>query len=237
MIRLKDVCKSYNRGRGEVQALDKLSFEIGQGERVSLLGRSGSGKTTLLNLLAGLDRASAGELEVNKQDLVSCPSVELDRYRQQTVGVVFQQFRLVKHQTAFQNVALPLMFAGLSRAKRRERVLECLKLVGLEDRAGHRPTEMSGGEQQRVAVARAISSRPKLLLADEPTGNLDSRNAEQIMDLLITVQAEVETTLLLITHDENLAGQYTKRILRLSDGRLQQDTGLAMASEQSDLAS
>lgn len=220
MIRAHQICKSYERGRRQVVALSNVSFEIAEGERVALLGRSGSGKTTLLNLLAGLDRVTSGDLTVHTHPLSKFSVLEMDQYRQSTVGVVFQQFRLIKHKTAAQNVALPLVFSQVARKQRRERVAECLQLVGLQDRASHKPAELSGGEQQRVAVARAICHSPKLLLADEPTGNLDSSHATQIMELLVRVQQEVKTTLILITHDEELARDYTTRILRLQDGHI-----------------
>lgn len=223
MIVASNICKTYCRGSTSVEALRDVSFEIQAGERVALLGRSGSGKSTLLNILAGLDRATKGQLKIGDVDL-SDPSLEiLDQYRQSQVGVVFQQFRLIKHKTARQNVALPLILSGASRRVRKERVAECLKLVGLEDRAHHRPTELSGGEQQRIAVARAISHQPKVLLADEPTGNLDSSNAEHIMQLIVDVQRRVQSTFVLITHDEKLAHEYTDRILRLEDGQLRSD--------------
>lgn len=201
-----------------------VSFDVGVGETVSLLGKSGSGKTTLLNLLAGLDRASTGLLEVDGTMLTDCRPQAVDQFRRRSIGIVFQQFRLLRHQTAMQNVCLPLMLSGVGSVERNERARHCLDLVGLSDRVSHKPAEMSGGEQQRVAIARAIANQPKVLLADEPTGNLDSSNAVSIMDLLMRVRRESGSTLILITHDEELAGQYTDRIIRLADGRLISDS-------------
>ncbi len=201
-----------------------VSFDVGVGETVSLLGKSGSGKTTLLNLLAGLDRASTGLLEVDGTMLTDCRPQAVDQFRRRSIGIVFQQFRLLRHQTAMQNVCLPLMLSGVGFVERTERARHCLDLVGLSDRVSHKPAEMSGGEQQRVAIARAIANQPKVLLADEPTGNLDSSNAVSIMDLLMRVRRESGSTLILITHDEELAGQYTDRIIRLADGRLISDS-------------
>lgn len=230
IIAAEAITKEYRRGDRSVKALDRVSFQIEAGQRVALLGRSGSGKSTLLNLMAGLDRATEGSLTVAGRDLVNSSGAELDRFRQSLIGVVFQQFRLIKHRTAFQNVELPLIVAGLSVKERRIRVEECLQRVGLANRASHRPGEMSGGEQQRVAVARSIANRPQILLADEPTGNLDSHTASQIMELIREVQIEVNATLVLITHDHDLANSATDRILRITDGRLSE----ASASPESE---
>lgn len=224
MIKASNISKSYRRGSKVVSALSDVSFEILTGEKVSLLGKSGSGKTTLLNLLAGMDRTTAGTLEVDGTELSECKSKAIDQFRRRSIGIVFQQFRLLRHQTALQNVCLPAMISGVSPTRRLERARQCLELVGLADRLNHRPTEMSGGEQQRVAIARAIVNQPKVLLADEPTGNLDSANAVLIMDLLSRVWRESGATLVLITHDEELAEKYTDRILRLADGQLVRDS-------------
>lgn len=224
MIKASHISKSYRRGSKDVSALLDVSFDLGVGETVSLLGKSGSGKTTLLNLLAGLDRTTSGDLEVDGTNLTHCSPRDVDQFRRQSIGIVFQQFRLLRHQTALQNVGLPLMISGVGSAKRTERAKQCLDLVGLSDRMSHKPAEMSGGEQQRVAIARAIANQPKVLLADEPTGNLDSANAVSIMDLLMRVKIESGSTIILITHDEELASQYTDRIIRLADGRLVSDS-------------
>ena len=218
-------------------ALSEVSFEIGAGERVSLLGKSGSGKTTLLNLLSGMDRTTAGSLEVDGTRLSECKSKAIDQFRRRSIGIVFQQFRLLRHQSALQNVCFPSIISGVAPAKRVERARQCLKLVGLEGRLHHLPTEMSGGEQQRVAIARAIVNQPKVLLADEPTGNLDSANAVLIMDLLSRVWRESKATLVLITHDEELAEKYTDRILRLADGQLVSDLPNSEQQDRADLLS
>ena len=220
MIRASKICKTYRRGKAEVAALADVSFEIDSGESVALLGKSGSGKTTLLNLLGGLDRLSSGELLADGHSLGQCSKKDLDAYRQHSIGIVFQQFRLIRHRTAFQNIELPLIVAGQDRATRYQKVNACLDQVGLANRGHHFPTELSGGEQQRIAVARAIVNRPRILLADEPTGNLDSKNAVQIMQLLTGIQRDLDATMILVTHDEELAHSYTSRIIRLADGQV-----------------
>lgn len=220
LIEANNLGKTYHRGAMPVHALRNLSFDIRQGERVCIFGKSGSGKSTLLNLLAGLDRPTSGTLRVGDFDLSEPTPELLDSYRQRYVGVVFQQFRLIRHKTARQNISMPLLIAGMRRRERKQRVDECLELVGLKDRAHHRPTELSGGEQQRVAVARAIANSPKLLLADEPTGNLDSENAEKVMQLLTDAQKASQSTLVLITHDRALAESYADRIFAMQDGEL-----------------
>jgi len=235
-ISASNIAKAYRRAGKDVDALRDVSFEINQGESVSLLGKSGSGKTTLLNLLAGLDRVTSGELAVDGRKLSKCSKKEMDLFRQESIGVVFQQFRLVRHRTAFQNVELPLMIGAISKRERNLRVAECLNLVGLQERATHKPTEMSGGEQQRVAIARAISNRPKVILADEPTGNLDSVNAQLIMELLCHVKDETDATLVLITHDEEIASRYTNRVIRLADGRLISDSETKNSNDGSEVA-
>jgi putative ABC transport system ATP-binding protein len=224
LIEAKDLSKTYYRGSVPVHALRNVSFEVQPGERICIFGKSGSGKSTLLNILAGLDRPTSGTLRLGDVDL-SDPTPELlDTYRQRYVGIVFQQFRLIRHKTARQNIAMPLLIAGKGRRERKQRVEECLRLVGLTDRANHRPPELSGGEQQRVAVARAIANSPPLVLADEPTGNLDSENAEKVMQLLIAAQRTSQSTLVLITHDRSLAESFTDRILSLRDGELVSET-------------
>jgi len=225
-VRAEAIEKTYPRTRdAEVVAvaLSGANFEIAEHESVSLLGRSGSGKSTLLNLLAGLDRPTQGRLHVGSYELSACSKTQLDQYRREMVGVVFQQFRLVAHKSAEQNVALPLMFAGVGVRERECRVAECLELLGRSGRAKHSPAELSGGEQQRVAVARAIANTPKLLLADEPTGNLDSQNAKQVMELLQQARAASNATLVLVTHDAELAEQYTDRTLVMNDGRIEEE--------------
>jgi predicted ABC-type transport system involved in lysophospholipase L1 biosynthesis ATPase subunit len=190
------------------------------GERVALLGKSGSGKSTLLNLLGGLDRSSSGSLEVAGQSLDRLSSRALSDYRSREVGMIFQGFNLIASRTAWQNVELPMIFAGRSRRHRRTEAREALEAVGLGDRLDHKPAELSGGESQRVAIARALVNRPKILLADEPTGNLDSATAWQVVSLLLDHVNRHRATLILVTHDEELARNSTERILRLKDGQL-----------------
>jgi len=213
--------KHYGTQERPVKALDDVDLKVGKTERVALVGRSGSGKTTLLNLLAGLDRPTSGELRVAGKSLSSLDSEALANYRCHDIGVVFQSFQLLPHRTALQNVELPLMLQRVSKRERRELAQQALSRVGLGQRATHRPDELSGGEQQRVAVARAIVHRPGLLLADEPTGNLDSKTAAQVMDLILEVVAETNAAMILITHDRNLAQTAATRIVTMSDGRIE----------------
>jgi predicted ABC-type transport system involved in lysophospholipase L1 biosynthesis ATPase subunit len=219
-VRARDLTKTYGRTDATVHALRGVSLEIQRGERVALLGKSGSGKSTLLNLLGGLDRPTTGSLEVGGRDLFRLRSRELARHRLTTVGMIFQAFNLIPARTALENVALPLIFAGRPARQRSAAARQALQAVGLEQRLHHRPAELSGGEQQRVAIARALVNRPALLLADEPTGNLDSATAGGIVGLLTDHVRAHGTTMILVTHDEELARRCTDRILRLQDGTL-----------------
>jgi predicted ABC-type transport system involved in lysophospholipase L1 biosynthesis ATPase subunit len=219
-IRLTDLVKTYGRSTPQVHALRGVSLEVGRGERVGLLGKSGSGKSTLLNLLGGLDRPTSGSIQVAGCDLSRMRSRELARYRQATVGMIFQSFNLIPSRTALQNVTLPLIFAGMAGRERLEVGRRALEAVGLGERLQHRPTELSGGEQQRVAIARALVNRPKMLLADEPTGNLDSATANEVIALLDRHVCEQSMTLVLVSHDEELARACTDRIVRLQDGQV-----------------
>jgi len=210
----------YTMGESIVRAVEDVSFTIAGGEFAALLGPSGSGKSTLLNLLAGLDRLSAGSIVVAGRDLSTMDSEALARYRRLTVGMIFQSFNLVPTMTLADNVELPLRFAESPRSERQGRVLELLTNVGLAHRAHHRPTELSGGEQQRGAIARALANRPSVLLADEPTGNLDSRNGHEVMALLRELNEKMGVTVLMVTHDPALAAQYARKSLQMADGRL-----------------
>lgn len=212
--------KAYGDGANCVRALDQMDLRVNEAERVALVGKSGSGKTTLLNLLAGLDTPTSGELVVAGHNLSGLNSRDLAHYRCRAIGVVFQSFQLLGHCSARQNVELPLMLQGKSPKERRQLALAAIDRVGLSNRARHLPHELSGGEQQRVAVARAIVHRPGLLLADEPTGNLDSRTAAQIMDLMLEVVGETGAALILITHDSRLAAEAATRVLTMKDGRI-----------------
>ncbi|GAB4152099.1 MAG: ABC transporter ATP-binding protein [Planctomycetaceae bacterium] len=203
-----------------VHALRGVSLEVKRGERLALLGKSGSGKSTLLNLLAGLDMPTSGRILVDGEEITRMPRRFLCQYRLFTVGMIFQSYNLIASQTALQNVALPLMVAGMSPADRRVKAEAALRNVGLENRLFHRPAELSGGEQQRVAIARALINEPKILLADEPTGNLDSPTAAGIVDLLLSDAKTRGTTIVLITHDNDLADEFADRIIRMKDGSL-----------------
>lgn len=203
-----------------VRALSEVSVGIAPGEFVAILGTSGSGKSTLLNLFGGLDRPTSGEILFDGRSLKPFSSIEMARYRLRSVGMIFQNFNLIPTMTARENVELALAFAGLSRAERRQRALELLDSVGLSHRTGHLPSELSGGEQQRVSIARAIANNPRILLADEPTGNLDSQRADEIMQLLDEMRHREGRTIILVTHDRDLADRYADRIIRLRDGRV-----------------
>lgn len=220
MLHIHNLTKTYGHSSAPVHALRGVNVDIKAGERVALLGRSGSGKSTLLNLLGGLDRPTSGSIEVDGRNLASMRPKEMAQHRLTTVGMIFQSFNLIPSRTALDNVALPLIFAGTSKTKRTKIALGALEAVGLGERASHRPPELSGGEQQRVAIARALVNDPKILLADEPTGNLDSVTANEIMTLLNRYLTEHQTTLIMVTHDEELAKQHTERIIRLQDGQV-----------------
>lgn len=218
-IATRDVRRYYKKGRYEVRAVDGVTIDVDKGDLVAVVGASGSGKSTLLNLLAGLDRPTAGHVEVGGRRLDRMSRRELARYRAKSVGMVFQSFNLLAHQTALRNVELALVFDGTPRHLRREKAREMLARLGLEDRLTHRPADLSGGEQQRVAVARALVKGPEVLFADEPTGNLDEENARSIMDLLVSLNRD-GLTVLMVTHDVEVARRTAGRVLRMHYGRL-----------------
>jgi putative ABC transport system ATP-binding protein len=223
-VRMESLARHYKMGDTLIRAVDGVSLAIGAGEFVALLGSSGSGKSTLLNLMAGLDRPSSGTVEVLGRDLGGMTSLELSRHRNQTIGMVFQSFNLLPRMTVFENVELPLRLSETPRPDRPARVEEAIRRVGLGARLKHRPGELSGGEQQRVAIARALVNRPRVLLADEPTGNLDSRTGEEIMRLIASINQPSDgtepTTVVMVTHERPLAEKYAGRIFTLADGRL-----------------
>ena len=219
-IRAVEVRKLYGTKDAQVEALREISIEIAGGERVALLGKSGSGKSTLLNLLGGLDRPSSGGLRVGGRDLDQLSGREMARFRSTTVGMIFQSFNLIGSRSAVQNVELPMVFAGRSSRERLAAARVALEAVGLGARLYHRPAELSGGESQRVAIARALVNRPRVILADEPTGNLDSQTSRQVMALIVDHVREHAATLVLVTHDEELAASCTDRIVRLVDGQI-----------------
>jgi putative ABC transport system ATP-binding protein len=207
-------------GPSVIRAVDGVTLEVREGEFVALLGSSGSGKSTLLNLIAGLDRPTAGAIIVHGRNLAELSAEELARYRRHTVGMVFQSFNLIPSMTLEENVELPMRFAEIDRSERRARVKEALERVGLTARAGHRPSELSGGEQQRAALARALVNRPRILVADEPTGNLDTRTGEEIMNFIHEFNRTLGMTILMVTHERPLAERHVGRMIFLADGRL-----------------
>jgi putative ABC transport system ATP-binding protein len=219
VIEVHDITKVYQMGEVEVRALAGVSFNIRRGEVVAIMGPSGSGKSTLMNTLGCLDRPTSGEYFLDGELVSSLTDDQLAEIRNRKVGFVFQSFNLLTRITSLANVELPLRYAGLSDG-RRERARTALEAVGLGDRVNHRPTELSGGQQQRVAVARAIINNPSIIMADEPTGNLDSKVGQEIMDLLLSLNRERGTTLIIVTHDPTIAKQ-TERVIRLIDGHLE----------------
>jgi putative ABC transport system ATP-binding protein len=222
-VRAEQVSRHYEMGTAVIRAVDDVTLQIGAGEFVALLGSSGSGKSTLLNLMAGLDRPTGGAIFANGRNLSELSSLELARYRSRTVGMVFQSFNLLPRMTLEENVELPLRLAEVDRAERGARVREALERVRLEKRLTHRPSELSGGEQQRAALARALVNRPTLLFADEPTGNLDSTTGESIMLLLKEIQQKLGMTIVMVTHERPLAERFADRIAALADGKLLTD--------------
>ena len=219
-IQLDRVSRHYTMGETSVRAVNEVSLSVPQNEFLALLGSSGSGKSTLLNLIAGLDRPTSGSIVAFGQNIASLSSIELARYRRNTIGMIFQSFNLLPRMTLEENVELPLRLAESDRSERPARVREALERVRLTHRLGHRPTELSGGEQQRVAIARALVNRPKILLADEPTGNLDSATGEAILTLLHELQSQLGMTIVMVTHERPLAESFADRLATLGDGKL-----------------
>ena len=219
-IQLDHISRHYHMGETSVRAVDDVSLRVGCGEFLALLGSSGSGKSTLLNLMAGLDRPTSGFLLADGANLASLSPLELARYRRSSVGMIFQSFNLLPRMTLEENIELPLRLAEVDRSERASRVHEVLERVRLTHRIGHRPSELSGGEQQRVAIARALVNRPKILLADEPTGNLDSTTGEAILDLLRDVQGQLGMTIVMVTHERPLAERFADRLATMGDGKL-----------------
>ena len=220
LLNVDHVSRDYRLGETTIRAVNDLSLQIARGEFLALLGSSGSGKSTLLNLMAGLDRPSSGSIQVQGKNLAALNSQELARYRRETVGMVFQSFNLLPRMTLAENVELPLRLAEIDRAERSHRVAQALDRVRLSARHDHRPSELSGGEQQRGALARALVNQPAILFADEPTGNLDSATGEQILLLLREIQDTLGMTIIMVTHERPLAERFATRIAILSDGKL-----------------
>ena len=223
LVEIKDVCKIYNPGENEVRALDHVSLTIDEQEFVAIIGHSGSGKSTLMNMLGCLDVPTSGEYWLHGQDVSALSDDELSDIRNREIGFIFQGFNLIPNLTALENVELPLIYRGVSKSVREELSVEALKKVGLEHRMYHKPSEMSGGQQQRVAIARAIAQAPPVILADEPTGNLDSNSTKEIMDILKGLHKEGRTVIL-ITHDNEIAAQ-AKRVIKIRDGKIESDSG------------
>ena len=241
LIRVKDLCKIYNPGENEVRALDHINLEINKGEFVAIIGQSGSGKSTLLNIIGGIDYADDGYIAINgDMNMLGCLDVptsgeyflngtdvstmednELSEVRNREIGFIFQGFNLISNLTAIENVELPLVYRGVDRKTRHKLAVESLTMVGLEKRMDHRPNEMSGGQQQRVAIARAIAAQPPVILADEPTGNLDSASSKEILQILKSMH-EQGKTVILITHDNGIAAQ-ARRVVRIMDGKIESD--------------
>ncbi len=220
LLAARDVSKIYQMGSSQVTALDKVSLEINEGEFVAIRGTSGSGKSTLLNMLGGLDHPSSGEVFFADKPLGPFSKKEMARYRRFSVGMIFQNFNLIPTMTGRENVSLALAFGGLRGQQRRARSSELLTRVGLGDRLSHKPSELSGGEQQRVAIARALANNPKVLLADEPTGNLDSIRAHELLALLREMVNQDRLTIVMVTHDQELAKSYADRIVFMKDGQV-----------------
>lgn len=221
LIEVNDLCKVYNPGENEVRALDHISLSIEKGDFVAIIGQSGSGKSTLMNMLGCLDTPSSGTYRLGGTDVSTMKDNALARIRNQEIGFIFQGFNLIPNLSALENVELPLVYRGIGRGKRRQLASSALTLVGLANRVTHKPREMSGGQQQRVAIARAIAASPPLILADEPTGNLDSRSSREILMILKRLHADGRT-ILLITHDDGIASQ-AHRIIRIMDGSVASD--------------
>ena len=228
-VRAENLARHYQMGESIIRAVDGITLNIASGEFAAMLGSSGSGKSSLLNLIAGLDRPTAGTITVEGSDLAQLSREELARYRRHTVGIVFQAFNLIPTMSVAENVELPLRFAEVSPDDRRKLAKESLERVGLAARLRHRPTELSGGEQQRVALARALVNRPKLLLADEPTGNLDSKTGKEILDLIQHLNRSNGITVIMVTHERDLADRYATRHIFLADGKVISDEKEALA--------
>ena len=228
-IRIADLSKSYTKGKVTITPLEQLDLEVGRGEFLALMGPSGSGKTTLLNLIAGIDTPTTGSLLIDDQDIAGLTRAQLTQWRAKHVGYIFQLYHLVPILSAYENIELPLLLSDLSRHERRAKIETALELVDLSDRADHRPTELSGGQEQRVAIARAIVHDPELLVADEPTGDLDRESADAILSLLQTLSHELGKTIVMVTHDAKAAAA-ADRVLHLEKGKLIENAGPEVGS-------
>ena len=222
LIHVKDIRKVYRVDKERVVALNRINLEIEQGEICCILGTSGSGKSTLLNIMAGLEKPTKGSVLIGKQDIAQMTEKQLALFRQLNIGFIFQSYNLMPTMTAVENVALPLMFKGIARKERNKEAKKMLKRVNLGSRLSHKPTQMSGGQQQRVGIARAFVAKPKVVFADEPTGNLDSKTTTEVMEMIVRMARRYHETLILVTHDQEIA-QYADRIIHLVDGNIVSD--------------
>ena len=230
IIQIKSLVKHYQKGKIEIPALRGICLDVDQGTFVSIVGPSGSGKSTLLNLIGGLDTATSGHILIEDKDLTRMNRTELAQHRRNTVGMIFQSFNLIPSQTALENVELALAFANSPRIQRKKLASELLDQVGLSHRLNHKPGELSGGEAQRVAIARALTNQPVMLLADEPTGNLDSKTSKEIVSLLQKLNEEKKVTVLMVTHEEEIAKQVSHRMIHLLDGEIDREEQLERLS-------
>ncbi len=221
MIRMENICKYYQTGSVTVKALDGINININAGELVAIIGPSGSGKSTLMNMIGCLDVPTSGQYFLDDKEISRYDEDDLADFRNKKIGFIFQNFNLLAKLTALENVELPLIYRGVGNAERRRQSLQALEMVGLGNRVDHRPTELSGGQQQRVAIARALGGDPPVILADEPTGNLDSRSGKEVMEILNNLH-QAGKTVILITHDLDIANQ-AKRVIRIQDGMVVQD--------------
>jgi len=223
ILEVQNLCKTYGKGEARVQALDHVSFSVGKGEFIAIVGESGSGKSTLLNVVGALDNPTSGKVLIDGKDIFSMPEKKLTVFRRQNIGFIFQSFNLIPELNVEQNITFPLL---LDYQKPDQKyVEELLEILGLKERRKHLPSQLSGGQQQRVAIGRALAARPAIIMADEPTGNLDSKNSQEVITLLKSMSAKYRQTILMITHNENHADA-TDRVLRMTDGRLK-DLGVA----------
>ena len=230
LIEIQEMCKIYNPGENEVRALDHVNLTINKNEFVAIIGQSGSGKSTLMNMLGCLDVPTSGTYMLNEQDVSKLTDDELSDIRNKEIGFIFQGFNLIQNLTALENVELPLIYRGVGKKEREELARAALEKVGLSHRTGHKPAEMSGGQQQRVAIARAIAQAPPVILADEPTGNLDSNSTQEIMQILRELHGEGRTVIL-ITHDNEIAGQ-ADRVIKIRDGRVESDSARSIPADR-----
>ncbi|WP_444645426.1 ABC transporter ATP-binding protein [Caproiciproducens sp. R1] len=222
LICLKDVRKVYHVDKEKIVALGRINITIEPREICCVLGTSGSGKSTLLNMMAGLEKATKGSILIDGKDVTNFSEKQWALFRQKTIGFVFQSYNLMPTMTAIENVAMPLMFKGMSKNERVKRAVHMLKIVNLGDRLLHKPTQMSGGQQQRVGIARAFIARPKIVFADEPTGNLDSRTSREVMEIMVAMAKKYHETLIIVTHDREIA-KYADRVITIHDGSVQSD--------------